>query len=281
VPVERQNTFSFIDRITSIDNAGLIRGHFTIPLSLDSFPQCLVAEAVGQLAAWYAMHSQAFAYRPVASLAGATLFHGEAIPGERIDLLVQIENCDADTVSYSGLARCGQRLIMELKDCTGIMLPQIEFADPTSVEQHYRQLVTVGVNNNRVDVAADLLPTDLCRDNLHRIRGRLNVPLDAEFFSDHFPNKPVFPATLLMQAFSTMLVEQLRDTYDRYSAKLLSAEEIKFRAWIYPGDQLELVAEGLANGSSPGLFKINTYRSGRTVAIAKIRLDYNKTSKAP
>lgn len=271
--VESSNTFSFVDRISSIDSTGLIKGHFVIPKTLDSFPQCLVAEAVGQLAAWYAMSCQAFAYRPVAALAGATIFNAEAMPGKRLDLLAQIERCDMDTVSYSGVAICGDRLIMELKDCIGMMLPQTGFADPVSVERHYRQLVAVGTNNNRVDVAKDVFPTDIYIDNLRRIRGRLNVPLDADFFRDHFPYQPVFPATLLIQALSTMVIKHLNTTDTGFHAKLMSVEGIKVRKWIYPGEQLQLEAIDLTRSSSCRLLKVKAYRSDKVIASANARID--------
>ena len=61
-------------------------GKFSIPPGIESFPQCLMAEAVGQLAAWVAMSHIGFRGRPVAALATETRFARTANPGEELDL---------------------------------------------------------------------------------------------------------------------------------------------------------------------------------------------------
>lgn len=280
MPTEYHNAFSFIERIVSIDNADSLEGYFTIPLGLGLFPQCLVAEAIGQLASWYAMKNNAFAYRPVAALVGATLFHSEAKPGEKIDIYVNVYNCDADRVCYSGQARCGGRLVVELRDCTGMMLPQTHFADAAAVEYQYKRLATVGARRNRLDVAADLAPTGIYVDNLNRIRGQLRIPFHADFFSDHFPRKPVFPATLLIQALYRMVIKYVSSVFIEYDARIIGIDEIKVRAWVYPGDELELMAEGVGNRSSAKLIRLSAYRSGKSIATAKMRIDYQDISNA-
>ena len=47
--------FSFVDRITEYEPGRRARGSYFIPSDIAAFPSCLVAEAVGQLAAWVAM----------------------------------------------------------------------------------------------------------------------------------------------------------------------------------------------------------------------------------
>jgi hypothetical protein len=47
--------FSFVDRITEFVPARSARGVFHVPATIPAFPACLVAEAVGQLAAWVSM----------------------------------------------------------------------------------------------------------------------------------------------------------------------------------------------------------------------------------
>jgi hypothetical protein len=77
--------FSFVDRITELEPG--VRGHgsFAVPGSIAAFPACLVAEAVGQLAAWIAMARIDFRGRPVAALATETIFHGDVAPGSRLE----------------------------------------------------------------------------------------------------------------------------------------------------------------------------------------------------
>ncbi len=83
------------------------------------FSSCLVAEAVGQLAAWVAMDTIDFRGRPVAALATETRFHGDALPGHALDLAVEIDECDDDAVAYSGAASAGGCRVIELDRLPG------------------------------------------------------------------------------------------------------------------------------------------------------------------
>ena len=47
--------FSFVDRISDFASGAHARGWYAVPREIAEFPSCLVAEAVGQLAAWVAM----------------------------------------------------------------------------------------------------------------------------------------------------------------------------------------------------------------------------------
>ena len=70
--------FSFVDRITSVQNATDVRGRYAIPSDVEEFPGALVGEAVGQLAAWAAMSALKFTHRPIAGLAGCIEFLRES-----------------------------------------------------------------------------------------------------------------------------------------------------------------------------------------------------------
>jgi hypothetical protein len=78
--------FSFVDRITALEPGLRARGTFAIPPHIDAFPSCLMAEAVGQLAAWVAMAHIRFRGRPVAALALETRFLHLA-PGQATAIL--------------------------------------------------------------------------------------------------------------------------------------------------------------------------------------------------
>ena len=83
------------------------------------FPSCLVAEAVGQLAAWVAMSRIDFRGRPVAALATETRFHRDVRSGDALELGVEIADCDDHAVAYSGWARVDGATAIELVDCLG------------------------------------------------------------------------------------------------------------------------------------------------------------------
>ena len=279
--LHRFSAFSFVDRITSIGSSGQIKGSFLIPAHLEFFPQSLVAEAIGQLAAWYAMSSLNFERRPVAALAGATKYHSEARPGERLNLEAIIESCDSESVSYSGVATAGERLILELVDCSGAMLPQQEFDDPETIGQQFKLLETTGAKENRLAQAPCILPTDLKSDALGTLEGSLIIPSQADFFADHFPNKPVFPATLLMHALSSMVIEQINcsplpnqptNQPNQPQLAISSMARVKVRSWIAPGDQVKLRAEGLTPEIGPKQVKLSAHVGTKLVASALLSL---------
>ena len=101
--------FSFVDRITEYEPGRRARGSYAVPADVPAFPSCLVAEAVGQLAAWVAMAHIDFRGRPVAALANETRFRSDVTPGDTLDLAVDIESCDDDAVAYAGRARVDGR----------------------------------------------------------------------------------------------------------------------------------------------------------------------------
>lgn len=271
----RFSAFSFVDRITSIGDSGTIQGSFRIPAHLDLFPQSLVAEAIGQLAAWYAMSHGGFAGRPVAALAGQTRYFSDGLPGDLLSLEARIDSCDSDSVSYSGSARVGERLVLELSDCSGAMLPQEEFDDPGCLEQQFQLLQTTGARENRLIQVPAIMPIHVEADASGMVEADLIIPDQADFFEDHFPRKPVFPATLLMHALSSMVTEQI----DRIDSGLASSRptlcairRVKVRAWIAPGDRVRLRAEGLLPGAAAREIKLSARVGDRLVASALAEL---------
>src|SRR5438105_9252387 len=179
--------YSFVDRITEFAPAKQARGEFAVPPQLPQFSSCLVAEAVGQLAAWVSMEHIDFRGRPVAALASETRFHAGAVPGSIIELAVDIEHCDDEAVAYSGSASIDGLPLVELIDCLGPMLPVSDFDEPESLRQRFALLRTAGAPRHRfngVDVPA---VTIIERARGQSLKGSLAVPRDAPFFGDHFP----------------------------------------------------------------------------------------------
>src|SRR5258706_16363849 len=71
-PGDHFAAFSFVDRITEFTSGTRARGAFHVPATLPAFPSCLVAEAVGRLAAGGPWKSAKSPGRPAPAAPGKT-----------------------------------------------------------------------------------------------------------------------------------------------------------------------------------------------------------------
>jgi len=257
--------FSFVDRITAFEPGLRARGEFAVPADIAAFPSCLVAEAVGQLAAWVAMEKVAFRGRPVAALANETTFHGTVRPGDRLELAVEIESCDDEAVAYAGWASVGGTRVIELKDCLGPMLPVAEFDAPQALAGRLELLRGPGAAPGRFHgvaapriVAGESASADVVNATLH-------VPASAPFFADHFPRRPVFPATLLLDAQIGLAARLARP-----GAVPARMTHVKMRSFIAPGQVLQIEAKRAPADANRLLLSALT--DGKTVATARLEM---------
>ena len=268
----RFGAFSFVDRITQIDGVTRAAGLYTIPADTTYFPVSLVAEAIGQLAAWVAMSEVGFRFRPVAALAGDTRIFAQPEPGDQLTLIVEIESCDKDSITYRGHAMVGGQRVLELLDTLGSMLDIGEFDDPVALAADFAQLTSVG----RAPGAFKGVPHPILNEQNHipgeRLEAQLALPSEADFFQDHFPRRPVFPATLMLDA-QLQLAKRLAAEHAGQPVRITRITNVKVRAFTSPGARLDLFAESVAPGQDdpePILIKVGAKADGRTIAAAKM-----------
>jgi 3-hydroxymyristoyl/3-hydroxydecanoyl-(acyl carrier protein) dehydratase len=272
--------FSFVDRITDFAPGKGAHGVFHVPAAVRAFPACLVAEAVGQLAAWVSMEHIEYRGRPVAALAGETRFLGAVVPDDTLDLTVEIDHVDDDAVSYRGWADVAGRRVIELNDCLGPMLPVAEFDAPEALRERFVLLRGAGAPRNRFHgvVAPDVAIVEHVPGQ--SVRGNLDVPVSAPFFADHFPRRPVFPATLLLDAQIALAkriargANAVKDAPDPVPVRMT---HVKMRAFIVPGQQIDVRAEFA--GTQDGTTRISlSARDGDGKTIATARVEFAATA---
>ena len=87
----------------------------------------------------------------------------------------------------------------------------------------------------------------------NEIIGVKNVTINEEFFKGHFPNTPIMPGVLIIEAMAQtggILVHQ--KGYQNKIAVLLNISVAKFRRPIYPGDIINIHAHCLHVSSKGG-----------------------------
>ena len=103
------------------------------------------------------------------------------------------------------------------------------------------------------------------------IVGLKNVSINESFFQGHFPNAPIMPGVLVLEALAqvggvlssvviTGSIEAALSQENNKTAVLMSIQNAKFRHPVRPGDQLTLQVEGIKF----------TPRGGKVRAIASV-----------
>ena len=248
---------------------------FAVPADIPPLSSCLVAEAVGQLAAWVAMAHVSFRGRPVAALAGETLLGGDVAPGRMLELAVEIDDCDDDAVAYAGSARVEGKQVIALNHCLGPMLPLAEFDSPDALRERFTLLCGPGAPPGRFRgvpapriVEGKGVPGKSATATLH-------VPASAPFFADHFPRRPVFPATLLLDAqirLALRLAVEAKDGSAGTKPVPARMTHVKMRSFIAPGDVLELGAEMAPSASGVERILLSAQSSGKSIATARLEI---------
>ena len=271
-PIDHFAAFSFVDRITEFTPGTSARGIFHVPAAIRVFPACLVAEAVGQLAAWVSMESIGYRGRPVAALAGETRFLGAVSPGDTLDLTVEIDDVDDDVVSYRGWADVAGRRVIELNDCLGPMLPVADFDAPDALRERFALLRGAGATPDRFHGVAAPDAATVEHVPGQSVRANLDVPRFAPFFADHFPRRPVFPATLLLNAQIALATRIAREAnVARADPMPMRMTHVKMRSFIVPGQQVDARAEFA--GMQEGTTRISLSArdgDGKTIATARV-----------
>ena len=238
--------FSFVDRIASVEPGVRIRGKYRIPAGIAEFPGSLVSEAVGQLAAWSAMAALDFKVRPVAGLAGRIELLSEVRPGQTLELAAEIETAEMDAVAYGGTAHADGQPVADLEHCVGPMMPLEEFDDPDAVRERFNFLCGEGAAPGGF-AGLPVFALDPSAGEPGRwMRATFHVPLDAPFFADHFPRRPVFPGTLLMHMnlrLAAALAAGIPAPAGGGCWRMRSVSDVKLRAFTPPGEVLGIEAK--------------------------------------
>jgi len=266
--------FSFVDRINSLEPSH-VQGSYSIPAGIERFPSALVAEAVGQLAAWAAMSALDFKSRPVAGLAASIELLSPVHPGQILELAASMETVDTEAAAYDGTASVAGNPVIRLRHCVGPMMPVEEFDDPEALRARFALLRGAGATPGAFGGIPPLELTEVGGESGQSLCAKLHVPGDAIFFSDHFPRRPVLPGALLMNS-NLELVAALASTLAPPVAggkwALRGVSDVKLRAFTPPGETLEIEARLSQVSSDAATVNVETRKGKRIIGGSRVRL---------
>lgn len=105
-----------------------------------------------------------------------------------------------------------------------------------------------------------------------RIVGLKNVTINEAFFQGHFPNHPVMPGVLLIEAMAQVggILAFTSAGVENKVVYFLGIDKARFRHPVFPGDQVRFVLEVLKNRRSIWTFKAEAFVDDRLVAEAEL-----------
>jgi 3-hydroxyacyl-[acyl-carrier-protein] dehydratase len=101
-----------------------------------------------------------------------------------------------------------------------------------------------------------------------------NVSINEPFFQGHFPNQPIMPGVLVLEAlaqatgllaFSSMLVDHEKKIY-----MLVGIDKVRFRGQVLPGDQLILNVRLKRNMRGIDIYQCSALVDGTVVTEAEL-----------
>lgn len=270
----RYASFTFVDRITALEPGVAAKGRFHVPAHAGAFPSSLLAEATGQLAAWAAVAKHDFRLRPVAGIAHETTYLGVPHAGDTLEMEIRIDSCEDDAIAYQGRCRIGGATVLELRDCVGPMLPLSDFDDPAAMRAFYDVLCTGGAPVDRF-AGIEVSPlAPLAHEPGRSASARLDVPRDAPYFADHFPRRPVFPGTLLLDRMTALAAGVAGEAAAGRQVFARRVTEVKLRAFTEPGATLTLHAAIEPGGERALLATLEARAEGQRRPVGGARVEF-------
>jgi len=96
-----------------------------------------------------------------------------------------------------------------------------------------------------------------------------NIPATLQIFDTHFPRMPVLPGVLILGSLAELATRLLQErTGKRW--RLGRAEQVRFRQFVQPGDQIALAIELKSFAPEAAVFTATVKVDGKLVSSARV-----------
>ncbi len=117
-----------------------------------------------------------------------------------------------------------------------------------------------------------------------RIKAIKNLTMAEEYLADHFPNFPVMPGVLMLEALTQVSAWLIRVTEDFAHSMIVlrEANNLRYGQFIQPGDTLTVTAEIVSMSEAETRLKAQGTVDGRlTVGTRLVLSRYNLADRNP
>ncbi|MCX6125561.1 MAG: hypothetical protein NTV34_12565, partial [Proteobacteria bacterium] len=225
----------------------------------------LVSEAIGQLTSWKVMTDSNFTSRPVFLFSERLEVLGEVFPGEKVSIKSTIHKMGADTVTFSGSAWVGNRIVQRLTDCTNFLIPISELEDEQEVRSRFQDILrlngsAIDDDSDAVDLSACILEVEDTLDESFRVV--CQVPETMGFYRDHFSKRPITPIVILNEIIS-IAVQKTLGASERLSIKEVG--KIKMKSFIGPNEKFSIQIKKIDRSDPELITEISIHKSDKVL----------------
>jgi 3-hydroxyacyl-[acyl-carrier-protein] dehydratase len=120
-----------------------------------------------------------------------------------------------------------------------------------------------------------------------KVVGLKNVSMNEPFFTGHFPQRPIMPGVLIIEAmaqvasfaFYPTVIEKVRN-HESLECVLVGVDETRFRVPVVPGDQLRIETTVLKCRRTLWSFECKAFVGDKLVAEAKLLANLSSSPTA-
>ncbi|MEG0153668.1 MAG: 3-hydroxyacyl-ACP dehydratase FabZ [Cellulosilyticaceae bacterium] len=104
------------------------------------------------------------------------------------------------------------------------------------------------------------------------VKGYKNVSINENFFNGHFPEYPVMPGVLILEALAQMgaIAVLSKEEYKGKIGFLVGADKVKWKKQVVPGDRLDLFVEIVKMKGNIGVGRGKATVDGKIVCEGEI-----------